>query len=124
MSFISDIEAGIKSLFTATSAGFRNDATEGQNHLSGWLQQLRGTNDASLRPIVAELETLQQHLQANNAAGMAASFQTLGTLTAAAASHIHTFEGTGDKLRELSQKLITAGGNMRHIAQAHAPAAH
>ena len=123
MSFISDIEAGIQSLFAATSAGFRNDATAGQNHLAHWVQELRGTNAPALRPLVAELETLQRCLGAGDAAGMAASFQTLGTLTAAAASNTHTYEGTGDKLRELSQKLITAGGNMRHIAGAR-PAAH
>ncbi len=118
MSFISDIEAGIKTLFTATSAGFMNDASAGQNQLSHWAQELRGANSPALRPILAELENLQRCIGAGDAAGMAATFQTLGTLTAAAASNTHTFEGTGDKLRELSQKLITAGGNMRHIAGA------
>ena len=118
MSYISDIEAGIQSLFAATNAGFRNDSSAGQNHIAGWLQTLQESNNPALRPIVQELDVLGQAIGRNDAAAMAEAFQKLGTLTAASALHIHSFEGTGDKLRELSQKLITAAGNLRLVAQA------
>ncbi len=118
MSYISDIETGIQSLFAATNAGFRNDSGAGQQHIGHWLQTLRGSDNPALRPVAAELDVLSQALNRNDAAAMAESFQQLGNLTAASALHIHTFEGTGDKLRELSQKLITAAGNLRLVAAA------
>lgn len=118
MSFISDIESGIQSLFAATNAGFRNDGSTGQQHVANWMQTLRSSNNPALAPIVAELDVLNLAINRNDPAAMAAAFQKLGTLTAASALQIHTFEGTGDKLRELSQKLITAAGNLRLVAQA------
>jgi hypothetical protein len=72
---------------------------------------------------VAELETLRGHVNNNNAAGMAVAFQNLGELTAKAALSTHSFSGEGDKARELSQKLITAAGNLRMIARV-APVQH
>jgi hypothetical protein len=124
MSFISDIEAGIQSLFHATDNGFMVDPSRGQNHLNHWVDQLRSSDHPSVRPIITELGVLQGHLDRNNAAGMAASFQLLGELTAKSALQIHNFSGEGDKLRELSQKLITAGGNLRQIALTQAPVQH
>nr|GFC25988.1 hypothetical protein [Tanacetum cinerariifolium] len=59
---------------------------------------------------------------------MAKSFFLLGHLTGTAALNLHSFAGLGDKLRELSQKLISAGGNLQLIAQqrghSHAAPAH
>ena len=122
MSFISEVESSIRVLFDATSKGFQMDPGTGFSQIDNWVQHLRATNEPALRPIVAELEALRGHVNNNNAAAMAQSFQTLGELTAQSALATHSFKGDGDKAREISQKLITAAGNLRHIAKM--PAQH
>lgn len=117
MNHFNEIEAGIQSLFAATSAGFMNDASAGQNHIGTWLNELRSTNDPALRPIAQELEVLNKTISNNDLPAMAKSFFLLGHLTGKSASSLHSFAGIGDKLRELSQKLIAAGGNIQTIAQ-------
>ena len=117
MSFISEIESGIKTLFNATANGFQMDPGAGFGHVDNWIQHLNSLNEPSLRPIVQELQTLRSHIEGNNAAGMSVAFQNLGEMTAASALSVHNFSGNGDKARELSQKLITAAGNLRHVAQ-------
>ena len=66
---------------------------------------------------MTELEALRGHVNGNNAAAMAQSFQKLGELTAQAAAGTHHFSGEGDKAREISQKLIAAAGNLRLVAR-------
>ncbi len=117
MNHFNAIEAGIQSLFAATNAGFMNDASAGQDQLSTWLNELRSSNDPALRPVAQELEALSQAISKNDLPAMSKSFYQLGHLTATAALSLHSFAGTGDKLRELSQKLIAAGGNIHIIAQ-------
>ncbi len=123
MNLISEAEAGIQSLYAATQKGFLADAGAGQNQISGWLHYLRGGDQKILGPIVRELEALGTHIGNNDPAGMATAFQRMGVLTAEAALGTHSFQGNGDKIRELSQKLITAAGNLRLLAKAQ-PARH
>ena len=123
MSFSSEAESSIRLLFDTVNAGFQVDASRGQDHLENWIQHLRGIDQPVTRSIVAELETLRGHVNNNNAAGMAQAFQNLGEMTANAALSTHSFKGEGDKARELSQKLITAAGNLRLIARM-APVQH
>ena len=123
MSFFSEAESSIRLLFDTVNAGFNVDPSKGQDHLENWIQHLRSIDQPATRPIVAELETLRGHINNNNAAGMAVAFQNLGELTATAALSTHNFSGEGDKARELSQKLITAAGNLRMIARV-APVQH
>ena len=118
MSFISEVESSIKTLFTAIGNGFQMDPAAGYSQIDNWLQHLRAANVPALRPIVAELETLRSHIAGNNPAGMAQAFQNLGELTAQSALSMHSFSGEGDKAREISQKLIAAAGNLRHLAKA------
>ena len=89
MSFISEAESSIRMLFNVNNAGFHVDPSQGLSHLESWIQHLRSIDQA---------------------------FQTLGERTAKAALTTHNFSGEGDKARELSQKLISAAGNLRHIA--------
>jgi len=117
MSFISEVEASVKTLFTAINQGFQMDPGAGFAQIDHWIQQLRATDQPALRPVVQELETLRRHIEGNNAAGMAVAFQNLGELTAQSALSIHNFTGEGDKAREISQKLISAAGNMRMVAR-------
>ena len=117
MSFISEVESSIRVLFDAISKGFQMDPGTGLNQIDNWIQHLRAIDQPVLRPIVTELETLRGHINNNNAAAMARSFQTLGELTAQSALATHSFKGDGDKAREISQKLIAAAGNLRHIAK-------
>jgi hypothetical protein len=128
MNHFNEIEAGIQSLFAATGAGFMNDPAAGQDHLNSWLTELRSSNDPALRPVAQELEVLNHAISSGDIAAMAKSFFLLGNLTAKSAHSLHSFAGLGDKLRELSQKLIAAGGNMQIIAQQrgliHAAPAH
>lgn len=128
MNHFNEIEAGIQSLFAATNAGYMNDPGAGQSHIGTWLNELHSTNDPALRPIAQELEVLNQAISSGDIAAMAKSFFLLGNLTAKSAHSLHSFAGIGDKLRELSQKLISAGGNMQIIAQqrghSHAAPAH
>ena len=117
MNYKSDLEAGIRTLYDATADGFLSHAEAGQQHISHWLDALKSSSEPALRPIAQELQALLDGLNGNNAAAMAKAFYTLGNLTSAAALPIHTFEGLGDKIREISQKLTSAGGNMAIIAQ-------
>ncbi len=117
MNIISEAEAGIRSLFDATQKGFMGDASAGQGHIDNWLQYLRSGDQKVVGPLVHELEALNTHIGSNNAAGMADAFQRLGVLTAQSALSVHNFQGNGDKIRELSQKLITAAGNLRLVAK-------
>ena len=117
MNYISEIESGIQSLFAATSAGFTNDSSAGQGHVNNWLDALNSSNDPALRPIAQELEVLNRALGSGDATAMSKSLYLLGNLTGKAALNLHAFGGVGDKLRELSQKLIAAGGNLQLIGQ-------
>jgi hypothetical protein len=116
MSFISEVEASIRVLFDTITAGFQQDPGKGFNQIDNWIEHLRAIDQPVLRPIVAELQILRSHIEGNNAAGMAQAFQNLGELTAQSALGTHSFKGDGDKAREISQKLISAAGNLRHIA--------
>ena len=122
MSFISEVESSIRVLFDTINSGFQNDPGKGHDQIENWIQHLRSIDQPVLRPIVTELETLRNHINGNNAVGMAQAFQNLGEMTAQAALATHSFSGEGDKAREISQKLITAAGNLRLIARM--PAAH
>ena len=128
MNHFSEIESGIQVLFAATGAGFMGDSSVGQSHVSTWLNELKSSNDPALRPIAQELEVLNQAMSSNDASAMAKSLYLLGNLTGKAALNLHSFAGLGDKLRELSQKLISAGGNLQLIGQQQsrnaAPTAH
>ena len=116
MSFFTEAESSIRLLFDTNNAGFHVDPSRGISHLESWVQHLRGIDQPATRAIVTELETLRGYINGNNAAGMAQAFQNLGELTAKAALTTHGFGGEGDKARELSQKLISVAGNLRHIA--------
>ena len=117
MSFISEVEASVRVLFDSISSGFRLDAAAGHAQIDNWIQHLRDADQPALRPIAQELETLRGHINSNNAAGMAVAFQNLGQMTAQSALSVHNFTGNGDKAREISQKLIAAAGNLRHVAR-------
>jgi hypothetical protein len=117
MNYFSEIELGIQSLFAATGAGFTNDVSAGQGHVTNWLDALQSSNDPALRPIAQELEVLNRAISSGDASAMSKSFFLLGNLTGKAALNLHAFGGIGDKLRELSQKLISAGGNLQLIGQ-------
>ncbi|MBJ6143762.1 hypothetical protein [Hymenobacter sp. BT559] len=117
MNYISEIESSIQSLFAATSAGFTQDASAGQSQVGNWLNSLQSSNDPALRPIAQELDVLNRAIGSGDASAMAKSFYQLGNLTGKAALNLHAFGGVGDKLRELSQKLISAGGNLQIIGQ-------
>jgi hypothetical protein len=124
MSYASQSEASIQSLFNAVNSGFLGDASIGLDQIASWTQILQETNTSSSRAMASELNDLAQHFRANNLAAASETMQRLGEQTAVAANAIHSFEGTGDKLRELSQKLISAAGNLRHIARVQPVAAH
>ena len=128
MNYFNEIEAGIQSLFAATNAGYMNDSSAGRDHLNTWLNELHSSNDPALRPIAQELEVLNRAISSGDVPAMSKSFYLLGHLTGKAALSLHSFAGVGDKLRELSQKLISAGGNLHIIAQqqghGHAAPAH
>jgi hypothetical protein len=117
MNYFSEIELGIQSLFAATGAGFTNDASVGQGHVNNWLEALNSSNDPALRPIAQELDVLNRAISSGDATAMSKSLFLLGNLTGKAALNLHAFGGIGDKLRELSQKLISAGGNLQLIGQ-------
>lgn len=118
MSFISEVESSIRVLFDTIASGFQIDPSAGYSQIDNWIQHLRSIDEPALRPIAQELEKLRGHIDGNNAAGMAVSFQNLGELTAQSALSVHNFSGNGDKAREISQKLIAAAGNLRLIAKA------
>ncbi len=120
MNFISEIESSIQVLFATINNGFVQDPSSGQQQVTNWLQHLRGSDIPSVRLVAAELDVLNGHIQRNDAGAMGDSFQRLADLTARAALPIHSFEGTGDKIRELSQKLNAAGGNLQIIARQRA----
>lgn len=120
MNFISEIESSIQALFAATNAGFVQDTSTGQQYVGNWLQALNNSDLPAVRLVAQELDVLNGHLQRNDVAGMGASFQKLADLTSRAALPLHAFGGVGDKLRELSQKLNSAGGNLQTIARQRA----
>ena len=120
MNFISEIESSIQALFATVNNGFMEDPAAGQQQVSNWYQHLSNSDNPAVRPVAAELDLLNGHIQRNDAAAMGASFQKLADLTARAALPLHSFEGTGDKIRELSQKLNSAGGNLQIIARQRA----
>ena len=118
MSFISEVEASIQTLFAAIGNGFQMDPGAGHTQIDNWVQHLRALDQPALRPIVQELEQLRTHINNNDAAAMSVAFQNLGEMTAQSALSVHNFTGNGDKAREISQKLIAAAGNLRHVASA------
>jgi hypothetical protein len=120
MNAFSEIEAAIQTLVDAKGNGFMNAPDAGLGQLGNWMQHLRNADAPALRAIAGELEQLQGYFQQNNLAAAAATMQSIGEHTALAAQNIHTFEGTGDKLRHLSQALISAAGNLRQVAVAPA----
>lgn len=120
MNFISEIESSIQALFATVNNGFMEDPAAGQQQVSNWYQHLSSIDNPAVRPVVAELDLLNGHIQRGDAAAMGASFQILADLTARAALPMHSFEGLGDKIRELSQKLNAAGGNLQIIARQRA----
>jgi hypothetical protein len=120
MNFISEIESSIQALFAATNAGFVQDTSVGQQHVGNWFQALNGSDVPAVRLVATELDVLNGALQRNDVAAMGASFQKLALLTSQAALPLHAFGGVGDKLRELSQKLNSAGGNLQIIARQRA----
>lgn len=121
MNFISEIESSIQTLFAAINAGFVQDTSVGQQHVGNWLQALNGSDVPAVRLVAAELDVLNGALQRNDVAAMGASFQKLALLTSQSALPLHAFGGgIGDKLRELSQKLNSAGGNLQIIARQRA----
>ena len=128
MNYFNQAESDIRLLFDSIALGFTGDGSAAGPHLSAWLDALHGQNSTALRPVTEELQALSDAIGRNDVAGMGKSFITLGNLTSQAALGLHSFAGLGDKLRELSQKLASAGGNMLTIAQqqsyGHAPTAH
>ncbi|WP_375417708.1 hypothetical protein [uncultured Hymenobacter sp.] len=123
MNASAEIEAAIQTLVDAKGSGFMNSSDAGLGQLDNWLQHLRHADAPGLRALTTEMEQLQGHFQQNNLGAAATSLQALGEHTAVAAQSIHSFEGTGDKLRQLSQKLVSAAGNLRLVAGAPQPAA-
>lgn len=120
MNASAEIEAAIQTLVAAKGSGFTNAPDAGLGQLDNWLQHLRNADAPGLRAIAGELEQLRGHFEQNNLVAAAQSLQDIGEHTAVAALNIHTFEGTGDKLRHLSQALVSAAGNLRLVAQAPA----
>ena len=120
MNFISEIESSIQTLFAAINAGFVQDTSVGQQQVGNWLQALNGSDNPAVRLVAAELDVLNGHIQRNDVAAMGASFQKLAILTSQSALPLHGFGGIGDKIRELSQKLNSAGGNLQIIAKQRA----
>ena len=120
MNASNEIEAAIRTLVEAKGSGFTNAPDAGLGQIDNWLQHLRHADAPALRTIAHELEQLQSHFRQNNVAAAAASLQTLAEHTAKAAQSIHSLEGTGDKLRHLSQALVSAAGNLRIVAGAPA----
>lgn len=118
MNASAEIEAAIQTLVAAKGSGFMNSSDAGLGQLDNWLQHLRHADAPALRAIATGLEELRDHFQQNNLGAAATSLQALGEHTAKAAQSIHSFEGTGDKLRHLSQALVSAAGNLRLVAQA------
>ncbi len=117
MNYASEIESSIRLLFDSISAGFEQDPEAGQQHVAHWLEMLRASDNPAVQPVAEELAAFQDHLRQGNAAAMGDSFQKLADLTARAALPIHSFQGLGDKVRELSQKLNSAGGNLQLIGR-------
>jgi len=120
MNFISEIESSIQTLFAAINAGFVQDTSVGQQQVGNWQQALGGSNEPAVRAVSQELDVLNGHIQRNDVGAMGDSFQKLAILTSQSALHLHAFGGVGDKLRELSQKLNSAGGNLQIIARQRA----
>ncbi|MGI4834872.1 MAG: hypothetical protein ACRYFK_15570 [Janthinobacterium lividum] len=128
MNYFNQAESDIRLLFDNIALGFTGDNSAAGPHLQAWLDALHGQNSNALRPVTEELQALGEAINRNDAAAMGKAFITLGNLTSQAALGLHSFAGMGDKLRELSQKLASAGGNMliiaQHQGQTHAPTEH
>jgi len=120
MNFFSEIETSIQALFAAINVGFVQDTSVGQQQVGNWYQALSSSDNPAVRLVANELDVLNGHLQRNDVAGMGDSFQKLAILTSQSALPLHSFGGVGDKLRELSQKLNSAGGNLQIIARQRA----
>ena len=120
MNFFSEIESSIQVLFAAIDAGFVQDTSVGQQHVNNWYQTLSSSDNPAVRLVANELDVLNGHIQRNDVAGMGDSFQKLAILSSQAALPLHSFGGIGDKIRELSQKLNSAGGNLQIIARQRA----
>ena len=120
MNFISEIESSIQTLFAAINAGFVQDTSVGQQQVGNWQQALSGSDNPAVRAVSQELDVLNGHIQRNDVGAMGDSFQKLAILTSQSALPLHAFGGVGDKLRELSQKLNSAGGNLQIIARQRA----
>lgn len=116
MNASAEIEAAIQTLVDAKGSGFMNAPDAGLGQLDNWLQHLRHADAPGLRALTTGLEQLRDNFQQNNLGAAAATMQALGEQTAVAAKSIHSFEGTGDKLRHLSQALVSAAGNLRIVA--------
>lgn len=130
MNYQAQAELDIRTLFDATSRGFQGDGSIAGPHINAWLDALHGQNSTALRPVTEELQALNEAISRNDPAAMGHAFIKLANLTGQAALGLHSFAGLGDKLRELSQKLSSAGGNMLEIARtqghghAHSEAGH
>ena len=120
MNYFSEIESSIQVLFAAINAGFVQDTSVGQQQVGNWYQALSSSDNPAVRLVAQELDALNGHIQRNDVAAMGASFQKLADLTSKAALPLHSFGGVGDKIRELSQKLNSAGGNLLIIARQRA----
>jgi hypothetical protein len=117
MNYFNQAESDIRLLFDSIAQGFTGDGNAASSHINAWLDALHGQNSNALRPVTEELQALNEAIGRNDAAGMGKAFINLANLTSQAALGLHSFAGLGDKLRELSQKLSSAGGNMLTIAQ-------
>jgi hypothetical protein len=120
MNYFSEIESSIQVLFAAINAGFVQDTSVGQQQVGNWYQALSSSDIPAVRLVAQELDALNGHIQRNDVAAMGASFQKLADLSSKAALPMHSFAGVGDKVRELSQKLNSAGGNLQIIARQRA----
>jgi len=108
MNLFSELENSIQVLYAAINAGFVQDTSVGQQQVGNWYQALSSSDE------------LNGHIQRNDVGAMGASLQKLADLTSKAVLPLHSFGGVGDKARELSQKLNSAGGNLQIIARQRA----
>ena len=120
MNLFSELESSIQVLYAAINAGFVQDTSVGQQQVTNWYRTLSNSDNPAVRLVAQELDVLNGHIQRNDVGAMGASFQKLADLTSKAALPIHSFGGVGDKARELSQKLNSAGGNLLIIARQRA----
>ena len=120
MNLFSELENSIQVLYAAINAGFVQDTSVGQQQVGNWYQALSSSDEPAARLVAQELDVLNGHIQRNDVGAMGASLQKLADLTSKAVLPLHSFGGVGDKARELSQKLNSAGGNLQIIARQRA----